>query len=825
MTRGRGVALLALRLLARDWRAGDLGTLSLALLLAVASLTTVGFFTERVRLGMAQEATRFLGADLVVVADHPLPVAYEEEALRLGLHVARSLRFPSMAVAGEHAVLSEIKAVGPGYPLRGQLLVEGGEGVPAPGAALVDAQGFSRLALAVGGQVRLGEAALRVQARLTEDPEASGGFFALGPHIVIGLADVPATGLLQEGARVTHRLGVAGTPADVARFQVFARTRLGRGEHLQDLSDARPELRAALDRAEHFLSLAALLGVLLCAAAVALAARHYVSRHLDNCAVMRALGATQSLVLGLHASQVLVLGALASAGGSILGLAGAQVLARLLAPLAGSALPAAGLGAALPGMGAGMLLLLGFVLPPLHALGRVPALRVLRRDLPAPGARTGLGYLPGALVVMLLLAATARDLRLGLYVVGGAAAVALACLLVTGALLLILARVESHLGFAWRFGLANLRRRALGTFAQVLALCVGLLALSLLSVVRTDLLASWQASLGTQAPNHFLANVQPSQLEGVKALLSRQGVAVPTFFPMVRGRLLARNGVTLDSANLADERARRLLDREFNLSTASLPQPDNRITAGRWWQDAAGPPQFSVEEGLAHTLGIGLGDRLAFRVSGQLIEGEVRSLRKVQWDSFQVNFFVVASPGTLDGLPRSLVASFHLTPGQLPAAEELGRRFPGLLVIDVRALVTQAERLLVLGAEAVEVISLFALAAGLTVLVAGLSLTHDERARESAILRTLGASRRQVAFAQGAEFALLGALAGLVAGLGASAIGAVLALRVFDIPFRLDLLLCLGVPLASSAGVVFVGLLGTRRARGGGPVRVLRQLA
>lgn len=826
-----GVLRLALRLLGRDFRAGELRLMALSLVLAVASFTTVAFFADRVRQALSREASQLLGADLVVVSDRPIEALLAEEASRLGLSRTATTRFPSMISGATESLLTEIKAAGEGYPLRGRLRIAGPDGVaraatgaPALGEAWVDERAFTRLGLRFGGPVSVGDRSLKVAAQVVDDPDSSIGFLNVMPRLMLNAGDLPATGLIQTGSRVTYRLMVSGSREAVDAFRAFAASRTGPGQRVEDVRDARPEIRAALERAERFLGLASLLSVILAAVAVALAARRYLQRHLDACAVMRCLGASRGQTVWIHALQLAVLGLAAGLAGCGAGFAAQWGLSALLAPVVQVSLPPPSVAPALQGIAAGFVLLLGFALPPLAALGRVPTLRVLRRDLGPPRGAAWLGHAAGLAAVVALILWHTRDLKLAAWVLGGLAMAAVVSAAVALGLVRAAASVGREAGFAWRFGLANLSRRALGSVVQVVALGAGLLALILLSITRADLLDSWQRSLPPEAPNRFLVNIQPDQRQALAEFFAAEGRPAPQLFPMVRGRLSAINDQPVNSSSFGDERARRLVDREFNLSWAAHPQPDNVILAGQWWSErTAAPLQFSVEQGIADTLGLRLGDRLRYDVAGTPLEGAITSLRKVQWDSFRVNFFVVAPPGTLDEYPVSWVTSFHLPAGENALMDRLVKRFPNLLVVDVAAVLAQVQTMMDQVIRAVEYVFLFSVAAGLLVLFAAIQSTHDERVREAAILRTLGGDSRQLRQAQAAEFVAVGALSGLLAAVGATGLGWVLADRVLNVPYTLNPWVWGVGLLAGGAGVLAAGLLGTRRVVRASPMETLRR--
>jgi putative ABC transport system permease protein len=823
---------LALRMLSRDWRAGELSVLIAALVLAAASVGSVGFFTDRVKGALTTQANLLLGADLMVSADRPLPPEFTREAQARGLSTVPAIRFNSMVQQAEgraeDAVLADVKAVGAGYPLRGAIMLadprapEGvkASGVPARGEAWIDTRLAARLALQPGSRLAVGDATLTVSAIVQQDPEITGGLLSLGPRLLMNLDDVPSTNLLQPGNRASYRLLVAGTAIDA--FRAWAAAKLERGQRLESIRDLRPELRQVLERSDKFLGLAALVAVILAAVAVALAASRYLRRHLDAAAMMRCLGAPARQTLALFTLQFIVLGLGASAIGVLIALAGQQLLVSLLGALIRAELPPPGFAPAGAATLAALALLFGFALPPLVALARVPPLRVLRRDIGMPRVGGVLAYAIGAATIGALVLWQAQDLTTGAIMVGGIVALLAAAAAAAWSLIAVL-RMLPQRGYSWRYGLANLRRRPLASSLQIGALGMGVMALLLLTMVRGDLMRNWRASLPPDAPNTFLINVLPDQVEGVRAALERELNVDATLSPMVRGRLVAINDRPFETTRLSEGRARQLGEREFNLSwTETLPR-GNRIVEGTWWKqgDTGGA---SLEEGIAETLGIKLGDTLTYDVAGTRVTAKVMSLRKVDWDSFRVNFFALFQPGLLEPLPKTFIAAVRADGGNAAWLTSFVREFPNVLVIDVAALLHEVQTIMDEVARAIEFVFLFTLAGGVLVLEAAIAATQDERRFDAAVLRTLGASERQLSTAQVAEFLALGALAGLLAAAGATAVGYVLADRVFQIPFSGNPLLWIVGVAGAAACVAIAGWLGTRSTLRQPPLAVLRQL-
>jgi putative ABC transport system permease protein len=834
---------LAWRFLRRDFASGEVRVLLAALALAVAAVTSVGFLTDRAERALALEANRLLGGDAVLRADTPLGPEWAARAAAPGLRATETRAFPSMLRAGDRLRLSEVRALGAGFPLRGEFRLAAADGastradsVPAPGTAWLTRAGAEALGVGVDATLKLGNSEFRLAALVAQEPDAALDYFNMAPRVFIALEDLAATGLVQEGSRVAYRLVVAGEPAAVEGFVAQARAALGRGQRLETVADARPEIRSALDRAGRFLGLAALIAVVLAAVAVALAARRHAARHLDGCAMLRCLGADQRTISLTYGLELLGLGLLGGALGALLGLALQALATGWLATRLGLALPPAGWRPLLEGLATALVVLAGFGLPPVLALRRVPTLRVLRRDVDGGEARAlGSGVFGiGALVA--LVAWRAGSMTMALTLLGGLAATLLALAVLALALVAGLRAVRGRLRGPWRYGLANVGRRAGASVVQISALGLGLLAVLLLTLVRTELLGEWQRALPASAPNRFIINVQADQVDAVRDTLRESGVDAVQLVPMVRGRLVAVNGVAVDFESFGDGRARRLAEREFNLSWTSELKADNRLVSGRWWgtvapddravaasANAATPvdAEVSVEERLAETLGWKLGDRIAWDIAGQRYEAAITSLRQVEWESFQPNFFVLARPGSLAGYAASWIGGMHVPAGS-HATRNLVARFPNLSVIDIDAVLTQVRATSDQVSTAVEAVFGFTLAAGVLVLLAAVVATRDERLLEGGVMRALGASRAQLRWGQVAEFGAIGLVAGLVAAIAASALSMVIAREVFDLTPRLDWRVPLVGAVLGVACVVAFGLAATRRVISAPPADTLR---
>jgi putative ABC transport system permease protein len=823
----------AARMTARDWRAGELTMLVIALVLAVAALSSVGFLADRLQRGLERDARRMIAADFVVRADHPVDPMFSSEARSLGLRTATTAIFPTMvsrvaaAGAGDQALsdarLAAVKAVSPDYPLRGALRIapgpsapdHGADGIPPKGAVWVDAQLLETLHAKVGDTVALGNRQFTIGAVITRELDRGFAFVNFSPRVMMRADELGSTGLLGYGSRVTYRLLVAGDDAAVARFAAFAHERVDdgklRGVALESVDDGQPQVRETLDRAGHFLRLVALLTALLAAVAIAMAAHRYTRRHLDGCAVMRCLGSSQRELRTLVTLEFAFVGLTGGVLGAALGYAGHYALLAWLGSLISVALPQPSPLPALEGVGAGLVLLFGFALPPLLPLTRVPPLRVLRREWAGEARAAWWAYGIGIALFGALLVFAAGELKLGGIVAGGFALGLVVFAAIARAVLWLCARAARSdggrriaAGVGWRYALASLERRGWVSALQITALAIGLMCLLLIALTRNDLVEGWRKSTPPDAPNEFLIDIQPDERQAVIDYLSAHGVAGVVLEPMVRARLVAIDGkpVVPDTYKNAD--ARRLVDREFNLSYRSALPEDNRITAGRWFGETK-RPEISIEAGLAKLIGVKVGDVLRFDVTGIPIEAPITSVRTLDWGTFRVNFFVLMPPAALQGLPTLFITSFYLAPTQRSVLDGLIAAHPNVTAIDIAPILAQVERVVAQVVGAVQFLFGFTLAAGLLVLYSALAGTRDERVRESALLRALGASHGQVRSVHAAEFAVVGALAGLMAAIGAQALAVVLATRVFDFHVDVDPWL---VPAGVAAGIACAGVGG-----------------
>ena len=822
---------LAIRQLLRDARAGELRVLFFALLVAVAASTAIGYFGARLNGAMLLRATEFLGADLLLEGSSPARAEQIRSGTELGLEHAQVVEFSSVIATDNGIQLSSIKAADDTYPLRGELksapapfATETVGGGPQPGEAWVEARLLTALDLKIGDSIDVGMKTLKLTRVLTYEPDRAGNFYSLTPRVLINLNDLAATGVVQPGSRVSYRELWRGNAQALETYRQLIKPGLAANQRLQDARDGNRQIGGALGKAERYLNMASLVAVLLSGVAVALSATRFATRRFDASALLRCLGLSRRETMVLFSLQLTVLGLLASISGALLGWLAQLGLFALLHDLLPTDVPPGGLFPAVAGIGTGLVALAGFALPPLAALGRVPPLRVLRRDmLPIPSS-TWMVYGVALGALGLIMWRLSLDLVLTFALLGGGV---IAALVLGGLLLLLLESLRRMLARAslpWRLGLGQLLRHPLAAAGQSLAFGLILLSMALIALLRGELLDTWQNQLPKNAPNYFALNILPADKQAFTDHLIAVSAQSAPLYPVVPGRLISINGEPVQQIVTKESAGDRAIQRDLSLTWAADLPSGNKLTAGNWWSEQTPDdvPGVSVEGKVAESLKIKLGDHLIFSVGGVNREAKVTSLREIDWDNFQPNFFMIFQPGTLKDLPATYLTSFYLAPGHDQQIVDLSRAFPAVTILQVEALLEQLRSILAQVTLAVEYVLLFVLAAGMAVLFSGLQATLDERIRQGALLRALGAERQLLVKARRIEFGLLGAVSGLLAALGSELVSLVLYRYAFDLPWHphpwLMLLPLLGAVLIGGAGV-----FGTRRALNASPLTVLRE--
>ncbi|WP_024299442.1 ABC transporter permease [Methylomicrobium lacus] len=822
---------LALRLLGRESRSGELTLLTLALLIAVTGLTTASLFADRLQRAMTTQTAEFLAADLVIESADPIPADWLAKARQLGLQEAQKTEFSSMLIENSELLLASVKAVSAAYPLRGQLKIADAEHPaetvvshgPESGEAWVERRILSALKLNFGDPLAVGEKKLRITRILTYEPDQQGGFYSFSPRVMINANDLEATQVIQPGSHVHRFFQFSGDEQALTSFRSFVKPQLNPSQRLLDIHEDRPELGSALTRAEQFLGLSSIIVVIIAGVAIAMAARRYSERHFDASALLRCLGCTQREILRLYCAQFAVLGVVVGALGCGLGWLLQEGLFLLLRSLLPAQLPQPGLMALVFGVCTGLTILFGFALPPILRLKQVPPLRVLRHELePLPSS----AWLVYGLALTLICALVWRytgDAQMTAIVTGVTlGALLLLALLILG-LLSAIRKAQPRMPLSWRFGWQGILREPRASIGQILAFGVTLAAILLSLIIRNELIDTWREQLPEKAPNHFALNIFPDQLTHFKQSLQDKGIQSSPFYPLVRGRLTHINQTPVQQIVTKDSQGERATHRELNL-TWSLELPEeNTIEAGSWWNQAA-PGLVSVEQKLADSLKIKLGDRLTFSSGGQQFVATVANLRALRWESMKPNFYMIFSPGTLEAYPHTLMTSFYLDETNKNALNALAKEFPGMSILEVDRILRQLQTVFRQLTQAVNYLFYLALLAALTVLFAAVYSSLDQRIHENALLRTFGASRAFLRKIQAIEFFCLGAISGLTGVLIAELLSYALYRQVMHIPFHPHLELWLTAPWLSATVVVLSGLWGLRRVTNKPPLRVLREL-
>jgi putative ABC transport system permease protein len=822
----------ATRSLLRDLRAGELSVLLLAIIVAVTAMTAVGFFTDRVGRAIRLQASAVLAADLVIRSPAPVEPSFVDMAREQGLRTAESMSFLTMVIAEDNNALTMVRAVSENYPLRGELLVSGvmfGEttvasGVPEPGTGWAEPGLLGRMNLKVGDRVSVGEMTIRITRVLEYQPNPTpGGFTNLAPGLMVNLADVPAFDIIRPGSRATYRELFAGDEEKIRSFRADIKPLVGTDARLRGVEDAGEQINSAIDRAQRFLTLASLVTVILAAVATAMASRRYALRHLNAIALLKSFGATQSFIQNSTLVQLALVILATALLGSVLGYFAQGMLVLLAADFLNFSLPGTSMRAVVLGLVTSATITIGFALPHLLQLKNTSPIRVLRHDLPPPKLQAGATYGIAIGMLLVMIYSIVRDLALLGYIAGGLAAVAM--ISVGGGWLLVggLKRFRGAAGVAWRYGLANISRRGNESIVQIVAFALSLMVLLLLTVVRTEILSDWRQTLPENAPNYFLINIDPENWPAMEKFIQDEFNVEPEFLPFIRGKIVKINNTSVDEFEFGDPRGKNFVRQETNLTWKRELPESNTLEAGEWWStDSDDASEISLEVSIARSLGVEIGDSISFNIGGEEVDVPVTSLRSVEWDSMQPNFYLMLSPGAVRELPQTYIASVFIPPEQRLGLNKFVRAFPGVTVFDLEVIIGQVRLVIDRASMAVQYVFLFTLLAGITVLLAAIQATRDERRFESALLHTLGASRSKILQGIAVEFTVLGGLAGALAAFGATAIGYVLAEKVFKLDYNVDPTLWFVGLLTGCIIVGVTGVFATRKAVNEPPIVVLR---
>ena len=830
------VIKLALKLLWRDWRAGELSLLLASLVIAVGSVTTVTLFVDRLQQALLAESATFLAADQVISSTEAVNPEILDEARARGLKTSTTMSFLSMVFSEDRAQFTSVKAVDDGYPLRGRLIageqpflrgapVDRG---PVQGEVWMESRLFPALSVAPGDLLDVGIASFPVTRVLIKEPDRGGGFSNAGPRVLMHLDDVPATEVVQPGSRITYRYLFAGEADAVKEFAEWAKPRLSVESRMIGVKEGAEGIGDALERGERFLLLGSLLGVVLAGVAIALAAQRYSLRHYDHVAIMKTLGAGPKTVDATFVAVFVILGTLATLMGAGIGYAMQAGVTDILSPYIPAELPDPSLRPVLLGLVTGFVCLLSFALPPILKLRSIEPVRVIRRDLGEVNAADWVTYSFGVLGTLGLMWWYSADLQLTLLIFSGAV-VSLVILFLVAQVLLSSGRIVGmQAGSTWRLALAGMRRRGQENTLQILVFGLAIMLLLILFLVRTALITEWQAQIPADAPNHFAINISPEDVEPIREMLTINGVEVQPLYPMIRGRIVKVN------EELAEERDARLRNARDdgprsgsgrNLTWSDVLPDDNRVVAGQWWdQDHEGEPLVSLEQELAERNQLAVGDELTFTIQGRELVTRVGSIRAVAWDNMQPNFYIIFSPGALDDYPSTFMTSFYLQKENKLFLNDLLHAYPTMTVIEIDALIEQVQRIIDQVTLAIELVLVLILASGALVLLASIQASMDERLKQHAILRTLGAGRRLVLGSLAIEFCALGFFAGVLATLGSEITVFTLETQVFELEYSVNPQLWLLGPVTGILLIGAIGTLATLKVVQTPPASVLREV-
>ena len=828
---------LALKLLWRDWRAGELTLLLASLVIAVSTVTTVSLFVDRLQQALLTESATFLAADKVISSDEPIDTEIVDYATSLGLRTSETLGFLSMVFSEERAQFTSVKAVDRHYPLRGKLIagdepfVRGApvDTGPAPGEIWIESRLFPSLDVAPGDLLDVGVSSIPVTRVLIKEPDRGGGFSNAGPRVLMNMADVPATEVVQPGSRLTYRYLFAGERERLAQFETWVKPRLGLGARIFGVKEGAEGIGNALDRGERFLLLGSLLGVVLAGVAIALAAQRYSLRHYDHVAIMKTLGATPRSVDLIFVTIFVTLGSTATLFGAAIGYGMQMGVARILAPYIPIELPDPSLRPVLLGLVTGFICLLSFALPPLLKLRSIDPVRVIRRDLGEASVADRMTYSFAVLGTLGLMWWYSQDINLTLIIFSGAV-ISLALLFGVAFLLLRSGRVLGmQAGSAWRLALAGMQRRGQENTMQILVFGLAIMLLLILYLVRTALITEWQSQIPPDAPNHFAINITPEDVQPIRTLFAENGVDSQPLYPMIRGRVSSVNGES------ASDRDKRLQHRGEeapgsssgrNLTWSGVLPDDNIVIAGEWWdQNYSGSPLVSLEKDLAYRNQLKVDDELVFTIQGREVQTRIASIRTVAWDNMQPNFYIIFAPGTLEDFPSTFMTSFHLEKEQKLFLNDLLNAHPTMTVIEIDALIEQVQRIISQVTLAIELVLVLIVGSGGLVLLASIQASMDERMKQHAILRTLGASRRLILGSLAIEFCALGFFAGILATVGSEITVFMLETEIFELDYQMNPELWVLGPVVGVVLIGAVGTVATRRVVDTPPASVLREFA
>ncbi|GAB1265046.1 ABC transporter permease [Aurantivibrio infirmus] len=840
--------MLAFRLLWRNWRSGEVKILASALMLAVAVVTAISVFTNRLEIALVKESAAFLGADQVVESSQNISERWFVEAEQFGVEQARAVEFISMVFSSDTMNLASVKAVTRKYPLLGDLLVSEvpfavadqdisiAEGIPAPGEAWVDSRLLPLLEAQLGSEIQVGDKRLTVTKVIISEPDRGGGMAMISPRLLMNEQDLLATNVIQPGSRVSYKWLLSGTNSQLDKTLEWLQPKLTDHQRLLNLESSQQQLANALDRGKRFLLLAGIVGVLLAGVAIAIAAQQFAARHVDQVALMKSLGAGANKVRYLYVMQLLILAACAA----LVGLAVGEIIQRLVTTTLASLFPvvlgSASVSAYGTGVMTGFVCLLFFALPPLWHLPTIPPIKILRRELPIKHLRAWAQGSFGVAAVLLLIFIYSGNVFLTFSVFLSLAALVTIAACIAWWMLRVGRQLGMRAGSVWRLALASLQRNPGQSTMQILVFSTAIMLLLAMTVIRTSLIGEWQLQLPENAPNHIFLNIAGGERDAIQLMLDENELDVDgEFSPMLRGRLTQRNGEAFSEETREEN---WVLRRELNFSwTDKLPE-DNEIVEGEWFSVGAEKVNFpnenaneveviggvSVEVEVAERLGLAIGDVLQFSIGGLNANLQVQNFRSVNRDSFEWYLFLM-EPGVLDKFSPVYRRDVYLPAEKKLFVNDLLLAHPTVTVFEFDKILEQIRNIVTQVSRGVELVLWLVIVGGLLVLLAAVNASMDTRLQEAGLLRALGSRRQLILGSVWTEFSVLGFFAGLLAVIGSEVLLLGLQFWILDVPVQPHLMIWV---LGTLIGTVLIGLLGLiscRRVVTAAPAVVLREAA
>lgn len=814
---------LAWRLFRHEAKRGELTIILLAIILSVSAVLSLSLFSERLQDALKSRSAAFIAADAQLRSGKPLDETWLLKARDYGLNTAKRVSTRSMVFFGDEMALSDLRAINDNYPLKGSINVASApfgvktatSSLPGEGEAWIQSRLFQTLGVELGDEIEIGDGVFTVSKVLVDIPDAGFSVFNTEPIVLIRLSDLATTSITGPGSRANYVGYFTGDFSDIDSFYDWLKPKLESDIHRwQTVEDDESAIGKSVGRAERYFLLASLLAIVLAAVSIAVAAQRYSQRHFDPVAIMKTLGATKKTIRAIYLLQVIFITLLGIVIGLIVGFVGQQLVVWGLADSIDVSLSVWHWRPVIISILTGATCALLFSLYPLMQLFSIPPLRVLRRDLASNLRSRTIQFLAAGGAVFLLMMMYSQDVKISAILFSSGVVLVAGLLVATFCLIAVGRKLGAGKIGAWQLAWARIKRRAMDNSVQLISFSITIMLLLVVLVMRNDMIAQWRSQLPEGTPNYFLINITEDKKDKLDSHFSANGVEIEEFYPVVRGRLVAVNNERVNTEvtkeDQPNDERRRGLGREANLTWSNVLQNGNEVVSGTWHGDSAVDTQsasfpVSVEAGVAERLNINLGDRVTFNVGSEVVVTQVTSLREVDWQTMQPNFFFVIHPEAMKEFSATYITSFYLPTEDKDKLTNLLQPFASITMFDVDARINQLREIVEQVSVAVEFILVLVLIAGSLVLIAQVQASMDERRQELAILRTLGAKgsliRQSVIF----EFIIIGIVAGFMAALANELSLFMLQTSVFQMSASLHFEYWLIAPIA---GAIIVGSLG-----------------